>query len=195
MNTGHAALCSSPEWAEFIAGEVLPAVLARVDPGDDVLEIGPGYGATTERLIGLGRQLTAVEIEPALAAELRERFPSVRVVDGRGESLPFPASSFTAVFCFTMLHHMHSAEAQDALFRQARRVLRPGGVFAGSDSIASDDLRGFHEGDIYTPVDPATLADRLSTVGFTDVKIQVASTWFAFSGSVPGDHTAMTEPC
>ncbi|PZS33444.1 MAG: SAM-dependent methyltransferase, partial [Pseudonocardiales bacterium] len=105
MNSGHAKLCSSPEWAEFLATDVLPTALADCDAGEDILEIGPGYGATTARLIDLAANLTAVEIDPALAARLRERFPGVNVVDGRGEALPLPGSSFSAVFCFTMLHH------------------------------------------------------------------------------------------
>lgn len=183
MNTGHARLCSSPEWADFIATDVLPTALAGCEPGADILEIGPGYGATTARLIDLGSQLTAVEIDPALAARLRERFPGVDVIDGRGEALPFPASRFSGVFCFTMLHHEHSVAAQNALFAEAYRVLRPGGGFVGSDSIASPGLREFHAGDIYTPVDPQTLPGHLSAAGFTDIKVQVApeGEWFAFS--------------
>jgi len=62
-------------------------------------------------------------------------------------------------------------------------VLRPGRIFAGSDSIASEDLCGFHDGDIYPPVDPESLASRLGVVGFTATKIQFARDggWFACS--------------
>ena len=34
MNEGHEQLCSSPEWGEYLATEVLPDVLAGVDLGD-----------------------------------------------------------------------------------------------------------------------------------------------------------------
>jgi ubiquinone/menaquinone biosynthesis C-methylase UbiE len=123
-----------------------------------------------------------VEIDPALATGLRERFPGVRVVEGRGEALPFPDANFTAVVCFTMLHHMHSDAAQNALFAEASRVLCPGGILAGSDSIASPGLRSFHHDDIYTPVDPDTLAERLRAAGFTSPDIRVAADdeWFSF---------------
>ncbi|MEP6697258.1 MAG: class I SAM-dependent methyltransferase [Pseudonocardiales bacterium] len=189
MNQGHADLCSSPPWAAFIAADVLPAALAacgrarQARATGEILEIGPGYGAATARLRALGSRLTAVEIDPELAADLRERFPDVDVVDGSGEALPFGDSTFTAVFCFTMLHHVHTPTAQDALFAETRRVLRPGGVFAGSDSVAHPGLRAFHEGDTFTPVDPLTLADRLATAGLSDSTVQVASNeqWFAFS--------------
>ena len=38
---------------------------------------------------------------------------------------------------------------------QILRVLRPGGVLVGSDSLPSQSLHAFHEGDIYNPVEPA----------------------------------------
>jgi hypothetical protein len=65
----------------------------------------------------------------------------------------------------------------------AQRVLRPGGVFAGSDSIASSGLRDFHHDDVYTPIDPRGLLDRLDAVGFTDIRvdIQPKDEWFSFS--------------
>ena len=88
---------------------------------------------------------------------------------------------FSSAFCFTMPHHVHTPAAQDAIFAETHRVLRPGGVFVGSDSIASAGLRAFHHHDVYTPVDPLTLADRLEVAGFADVSVRVVDDWFAFS--------------
>ncbi|MCI0534718.1 MAG: 16S rRNA (adenine(1518)-N(6)/adenine(1519)-N(6))-dimethyltransferase RsmA [Verrucomicrobiales bacterium] len=54
-------------------------VLARIaasvpiSPGDLVIEIGPGEGALTEHLLERGARVTALEIDPRLAAGLRER--------------------------------------------------------------------------------------------------------------------------
>jgi SAM-dependent methyltransferase len=48
--------------------------------------------------------------------------------------MPFADASFEVVLCFTMLHHVPTIELQDRLIREARRVLWPGGIFAGSDS-------------------------------------------------------------
>lgn len=183
MNQDHAQLCGSPEWADFIVDDVVPTVLADHVLGADLLEIGPGYGAATARLIDLPGTLTAVEIDSALAATLRERLPGVRVVEGRGEDLPFADADFSAAFCFTMLHHVQSMTAQDGLFAEVHRVLRPGGLFAGSDSIASDGLRDFHHHDVYTPIDPQRLGDRLDDAGFVDVSVELSAddAWFAFS--------------
>ncbi len=173
MNEGHAALCSSPEWAAHIAEVVLPEALGGVPLDGEVLEIGPGYGATTEHLARVAPRLTVVELDERLVADLREQFPAVSVVHGNGADLPFEAGRFDAVVCFTMLHHMPSVRAQDALFGEARRVLVAGGVFAGSDSVASPRLREFHAGDVYVPVDPATLPTRLSRAGFTRIEVRV----------------------
>jgi 16S rRNA (adenine1518-N6/adenine1519-N6)-dimethyltransferase len=44
--------------------------LAGLDPRDVVLEVGPGTGSLTLGLIGAVRRVVAVEVDPALAAEL-----------------------------------------------------------------------------------------------------------------------------
>jgi hypothetical protein len=56
-------------------------------------------------------------------------------------------------------------------------------VFAGSDSVASPGLRGFHEDDTYVPVDPATLPERLHAAGFVDASATVSGDghWFTFT--------------
>lgn len=48
--------------------------LAGIAPGGPVVEIGPGKGVLTEFLLDSGGSLTAIEIDPKLAAGLRERF-------------------------------------------------------------------------------------------------------------------------
>jgi SAM-dependent methyltransferase len=137
-----------------------------LDLGDEVLEIGPGYGASTRVLVEAVPRLTALEVDESLAVALSTSYPGVTVVQGSGDDLPFEDGRFTAVVCFTMLHHVRTPQMQDDLFTQARRVLRPGGVFAGSDTVASSGLSGFHDGDVHLPVDPAGLLTRLRAAGF-----------------------------
>ncbi|MFW6202460.1 MAG: 16S rRNA (adenine(1518)-N(6)/adenine(1519)-N(6))-dimethyltransferase RsmA [Gemmatimonadota bacterium] len=53
------------------------------EPGDEVLEIGPGRGALTRHLAGRVRRLVAIELDDELAAELRRRYadsPGVEIV-------------------------------------------------------------------------------------------------------------------
>lgn len=50
--------------------------LANVRPGDRILEIGPGLGPLTERLLAAGARVLAIEKDARLVAVLRERFPN-----------------------------------------------------------------------------------------------------------------------
>jgi SAM-dependent methyltransferase len=172
MNAIHRKICRSDGWATRMRTQVLPWAAGSVPLEGDVLELGPGYGITTRWLADHGGRVTAVEVDPALAADLREMFDGeVDVREGDGAALPFADGSFDAVVCFTMLHHVPSPALQDKLFAEARRVLRPDGVFAGSDSTVNLRFRIIHIGDTMVPVPPDTLPDRLAGAGFQQAKV------------------------
>ena len=186
MNRYHRRRCRSRGWSDFIAGTVLPHALDGIDLGRRVLELGPGYGASTRPLAARARSLTVLEYDPLLAARLRAELGTVRVVTGDAKSMGFGAGSFSAVVCFTMLHHLPGAAAQDRLFAEAARVLRPGGVFAGTDSRPSLRWRLIHLGDTCTPVDPGTLPGRLGAAGFTRVAVDANERLVRFAAYAPG---------
>jgi len=182
MNEEHMKICSSPEWAEYVENELLPWALGKQDLGDDVLEIGPGPGLTTDVLRRRVAHLTAAEIDPQLAASLATRLEgtNVEVVCADATSLPFEESRFSSVVMFTMLHHVPSPELQNQVFAQARRVLRPGGLFAGTDSVETTARWMLHEGDTYVPVDPSALAPRLDSAGFVEIVVEEVADRFRF---------------
>jgi SAM-dependent methyltransferase len=175
MNSNHAKLCPSPEWAEYLQHDILPALTRDVDLGEAMLEIGPGPGAATGWLAGRVSKLTAVEIDADAARLLADRYAgtNVDVVTGDATDLEYPAESFDSVGCFTMLHHVRTAALQNEILAEAFRLLRPGGVFIGSDSLASDDLHHFHVGDTYNPIEPAALLVRLQTLGYAPITVMV----------------------
>lgn len=183
MNAVHRRLCRSDGWAATMRSRVLPWATGDVPLTGRVLELGPGYGITTRWLAEHGGALSAVEVDPALAADLRDQFPEVDVREGDGAALPFEDGTFDAVVCFTMLHHVPSPEHQDRLFAEAARVLRPGGVFAGSDSVVSLRFRLLHIGDTMVPVDPAVMPDRLRRNGFQDAATKTGGRSFRFSAT------------
>ncbi len=186
MNRYHQRLCRSPRWSAYLAGTVLPCALDGVALGPRVLELGPGYGASTRPMAARAGSLTVLESDPRLAARLRAEFDSVRVVNGDATSIGFGAGAFSAVVCFTMLHHLPDPAAQDRLFAEAARVLRPGGVFAGTDSQPSLRFRLIHLGDTCTPVDPGTLPGRLAVAGFTGIAVAADARLVRFVARKPG---------
>lgn len=185
MNLLHQERCSSEEWAQRLGHEILPWGLEGVPLDGEVLEFGPGYGASTAVLVGSAGTLTVVESDVELADALRGKYPGADVRHGDATATGLDGASFDTVVCFTMLHHVSPPELQDRLFVEAARVLRPGGWFAGTDSRASDDLLAFHVDDVYEPVDPETLPDRLRAAGFTDVSVGVQEGVLRFQGRKP----------
>ena len=188
MNKAHEA-CGSDEWRQAIREVILPWALGETDLGDNVLEVGPGYGATTDVLSQAVPLLTSVEIDDELAAMLTDRFaevPSVEIVHGDATSLAYADGRFSGAACFTMLHHVPTVELQDKLFAEVARVLQPGAALVASDSLASEELKAHHEGDTYNPVDPATLQRRLTAAGFDDVQVKTNDFgWAAVARTAP----------
>ena len=189
MNLIHRRICKSDNWARAMHSERLPWALADVVLGEDVLEIGPGFGVTTDYLGNRVERLTALEVDASSVEYLRERLdPAVRLVHGDGADMPLRDADYSGVVCFTMLHHVPSPAEQDRLFAEACRVLAPGGVFAGMDSLPSLRFRLIHLGDTMVTVDPEALPDRLRAAGFEDVEIDRGAASFRFRARKPDRH-------
>jgi len=169
MNRVHNVLCSSGWWSRRVERELVPWGVKGVELGDDVLEVGPGFGATTRVLAERLERLSALELDPGYCRRLRAEFDGVvEVTEGDATALPFPDGRFSAVLCFTMLHHIPTVEQQDQAFAEIARVLRPGGTFAGTDSIGTGWLfKAIHIGDTLNLIDPDGLPARLEGAGLT----------------------------
>jgi ubiquinone/menaquinone biosynthesis C-methylase UbiE len=112
---------------QLIVQRFLPAPPARV------LDVGGGPGAYAAWLAGAGYQvqlLDAVALHVAQAGEASERQPAhpftAEVGDAR--SLPYPDESADAVLLFGPLYHLTERADRLLALREARRVLRPGGL-------------------------------------------------------------------
>ena len=68
--------------------------------------------------------------------------------------MDLPDDRFTAAASFHMLHHIRTAEEQDAVFSELARVLETGGVLVAADGVENESIRLFHADDVYNPVDP-----------------------------------------
>jgi len=187
MNELHLQFLASDAWREMLETELLPWVERVADLGDDVLEVGPGPGLTTDLLRARVPALTAVELDEALASALAERLAgtNVTVVRGDATSTDLATDRFSAATCFSMLHHVPSADEQNRVFAELHRLLRPGGRLVAVDSMDRDYIRAFHEGDVFVPLDPETLGLRLESAGFSDVTLELAEYEMRFRARKP----------
>ncbi len=78
---------ADPHYVARIASAV------AVQPGDAIVEIGPGLGALTETLVASAGTITAIEIDRDLAARLRQRFPDDRLRLYEADALAFDFAS------------------------------------------------------------------------------------------------------
>ena len=186
MNFLHHWLCRSNLWRKTLQ-ERVPWVLEGRDLGSSVLELGPGPGLTTDLLRSSIPRLTALELDPLLAASLRSRLAgsNVEVVNGDATAMPFPDEQFSAGVSLTMLHHVPSPKLQDQALREMWRVLKPGGIFIGSDSLQSWTMRLIHIGDTLVPLDPVTFGARLAAAGFQGVLVERDAHVFRFCAQRP----------
>jgi 16S rRNA (adenine1518-N6/adenine1519-N6)-dimethyltransferase len=122
-----------------------------VEAGASIVEIGPGLGALTERLLGLSADVAVIEIEPAFAADLQARFPQLKVYEGDARSFDLASLGkrlvvfgnlpyvFSTDIIFHLLEH-RSVCAEAILLLQREFVERlaapPGGRDYGSISVA-----------------------------------------------------------
>jgi len=123
--------------------------LARLVPGEAVLDVGCGTGSlaiAAKRTVGGTGAVTGVDASPdmiALAAQKAARTDvDVTFRNAVAERLPFPDATFDAALATLMLHHLPGPVRRECV-REARRVLKPGGRLLAVDfSAPSSRKRG-----------------------------------------------------
>lgn len=115
----------------------------HIREGSDLLDIGCGIGGPARTMaLATGAHVTGIDLTPAYveAAKalsamvgLGER---VRFLVASATALPFPDAAFDIA---TMLHVGMNIPDKQAVFREAARVLRPGGIFAVYDAMRTGE--------------------------------------------------------
>jgi SAM-dependent methyltransferase len=107
----------------------VPALVqaAAAKPGLRVLDIACGTGVAAQAAADTGARVTGVDFSAAMLAIARSLHSGIEFEAGDAEALPFAGRRFDAVISNFGIHHVEHPERATA---EARRVLRPGGVFA-----------------------------------------------------------------
>ncbi len=108
--------------------------LATETGADRLLDIGCGTGFILDLANESFRQLDGIDITPEMLAQVTPR-PNVHVQVASAEALPFEQNGFSVVTMYSVLHHVSDLSI---VFREIRRVLRPGGVFYADESPSHD---------------------------------------------------------
>lgn len=152
--------------------------LARLQPGDVVLDVGCGTGTlaldVAQRVGSAGHVAgidpSAQQISHARAKAARRRLP-IEFQNGVIEQLPFPEQTFDVVLSTLMMHHLPAPLKRQGLAEIAR-VLKPGGRLIIADFTRKQERQGraahFHAGGSSLP----ELAALVTNTGFSPVETE-----------------------
>ncbi len=174
-----------------------PTAFANLQEGEVVLDLGSGAGFDcfiAARKVGKSGKVIGVDMTPAMLEKARENakkgsFLNVEFRLGEIENLPVADASVDVIISNCVIN---LSPDKPRVFREAFRVLKPGGRIAVSDVVAlapiPDELR--KDWELYTGcVTGASLVDDLKAMlkeaGFTNIRIvrkgesrEIISGWF-----------------
>lgn len=177
-------LLAAPEGANLGLGCGNPQAIAALKPGETVLDLGSGAGFDcflAARAVGAKGRVIGVDMTPEMLAKARENarrggYANVEFRLGEIEHLPVADASVDVIISNCVIN-LSPDKAQ--VFREALRVLRPGGRLAVSDVVATAELPeavrrdlALYTGCMAGACEVGALSAMLAEAGFADVRIE-----------------------
>ncbi len=179
-----ADVCGVPEGSDLGLGCGNPHVIAALQPGETVLDLGSGAGFDAflaAKQVGKTGRIIGVDMTPEMVAKARElakteEYSNVEFRLGEIENLPVADSSVDVIMSNCVIN---LSPHKDRVFRDAFRVLRPGGRLAISDVVATvplpepvrNDL-ALYSSCIGGAVTIAEIETMLRESGFQNIRVQ-----------------------
>ena len=171
------------EVANFTAGSGDPISLAKLQPGETVLDLGSGGGLDcflAARQVGANGSVIGVDMTPEMLvrARLNKARLNARNVEFREgflEALPVDDDSIDVIISNCVIN-LSPDKAQ--VIREMLRVLKPGGRIAVSDMVANHPLpKDAVKEEDWCGCTSGALTDKeynqeLSKAGFTDIRLE-----------------------
>ena len=168
-----------------------PTALAKLKPGEIVLDLGSGGGIDvllSAKRVGPTGKAYGVDMTDEMLALARENqkkagVQNVEFLKGTIENIPLPENSVDVIISNCVIN---LSGDKDRVIREAFRVLKPGGRFAVSDVIVRGevpaDIRKSMElwvGCMAGALQEAEYVQKLQTAGFTSMEVQPTRVYHA----------------
>lgn len=194
-------IAAVPEGANLGLGCGNPVAIASLRPGQVVLDLGSGAGFDAflaSREVGPTGRVIGVDMTPEMVAKARENarregYANMEFRLGEIEALPVADSCVDVIISNCVIN---LCPDKRPVYREAFRVLKPGGRLVVSDVVAREELpdevknnAALHSGCLSGATLLADLEKILAEAGFTDVEIraknnsaEVITSWEAKRG-------------
>lgn len=201
LGYSEAELADAPEGANLGLGCGNPVAIASLRAGQTVLDLGAGAGFDAflaARAVGPTGQVIGVDMTPEMVAKARANaqkggYTQVHFRLGEIEALPVADASVDVIISNCVIN---LCPDKRPVYREAFRVLKPGGRIAVSDVVAREELPdevkrdlALHSGCLSGATVEAELRSILREAGFVGVEVraksnsdQVISSWEAKRG-------------